>query len=91
MRSLTGRRLPPPATFEDRGRAAAEAGRLAGVRGSAFCVISKYSPKRGMTVYRVMPLAGFGLPPGWTFEETVEPGRERPGVEPQEKTSTNGF
>lgn len=80
-----------PALFEGLEEAAAEAGRLSGAKGAAFCVISKFSPRRGMTVYRVMPLAGFGLPPGWTFEETVEPGRERIEVEPPEKSSTNGF
>lgn len=80
-----------PVLYADRGEALDEAARLAGTRGSAFCVISRFSPKRGMTVYRVMPLAGFGLPPGWTFEETVEPGREKVEIEPQEKSSTNGF
>lgn len=80
-----------PVLFAEDSEALAEAARLAGARGAAFCVISKFSPRRGRQVYRVMPLAGFGLPPGWTFEETVEPGRERHEVEPPEKTSTNGF
>ncbi len=86
-----GQARPRPALFTDRGEAMAEAARLARARGAAFCAVSKFSQKRGVTVYRVMPLAGFGLPPGWTFEETVEPGRERIEVEPPEKSSTNGF
>ncbi len=86
-----GQKKPGPELFVDRSEALAEAARLAGTRGAAFCAISRFSPKRGMIVYRVMPMAGFGLPPGWTFEETVEPGRERIEIEPQEKSSTNGF
>lgn len=80
-----------PVLYEDLGEALAEAVKLAGTRGLSYCTISRFSPKRGMTVYRVMPLAGFGLPPGWTFEDTVEPGREKVEIEPQEKSSTNGF
>ncbi|HOA04961.1 MAG TPA: hypothetical protein PLX54_04810 [Candidatus Fermentibacter daniensis] len=86
-----GQKKPRPALFLERSEALAEARRLAGARGSAFCAISKFSPKRGRTVFRVMPLAGFGLPSGWTFEETVEPGWERIEIEPREKLSTNGF
>jgi hypothetical protein len=79
------------ALFTDLEEAVADAAGSAARRGYALCVISRFSPKRGRTVYRVVPLAGFGLPQGWTFEETVEPGRERIEVEPQEKSSTNGF
>ncbi len=86
-----GQGRPGPALFTDRGEALAEAARLAGAKGAASCVVSRFSPKRGVTVYRIMPMRGFGLPPGWTFEETVEPGRERIEIEPPEKSSTNGF
>ncbi|MDM7991684.1 MAG: hypothetical protein QUS11_00035 [Candidatus Fermentibacter sp.] len=86
-----GQGRPGPALFTDRGEALAEAVRQACARGAASCVVSRFSPKRGVTVYRIMSMRGFGLPPGWTFEETVEPGRERVEIEPPEKSSTNGF
>jgi hypothetical protein len=80
-----------PAIHIEPEEAFSEARRPAGLRGQAFCVISRFSPGRGRTVYRVFPLEGFGLPAGWAFEDTVEPLVEKTEKEPPEKTSTNGF
>lgn len=64
---------------------------MATLRGEAFCIISRFSRRRGHAVYRVLPLRGFGLPAGWSLEDSVMPGREKVEPEPPEKTSTNGF
>ncbi len=80
-----------PVLFMELDEALSEARRMADLHGTPRCVISKFSQKRGRTVYRNLPLAGFGLPAGWTFEEAVEPHSERPLIEPPEKSSTNGF
>ncbi len=71
--------------------ARSQAAKLAGLRGESFCIISRHSPKRRTDVFRVLPLAGFGLPPGWKVVDVAEPAMERAVIEPQEKTSTNGF
>ncbi len=57
--------------------------------GESFCIVS--GKKSKLMVYRVYPLKGFGLPSGGTLEEVVEPAVERVEIEPQEKTSSNGF
>lgn len=85
------RRTALPPVFLELVEALSEARRMADLHGSPRCVISKFSQKRGRTVYRNLPLSGFGLPAGWTFEEAVEPRSERSLVEPPEKSSTNGF
>jgi hypothetical protein len=77
--------------FESIQEACAAASALAQRSCEPVCIISRFSKKRGIPLYRVLPLAGFGLPHGWTFEDTVQPGVERRELEPQEKTSTNGF
>ncbi len=53
------------------------------------CVVS--GRVKGVPVFAVYPLPGFGLPPGAVLEEVVRPSRERSLPEPPEKTSTNGF
>jgi hypothetical protein len=77
--------------FESIREASAAAAALAHRSGEPVCIISRFSRKRGIPLYRVLPLAGFGLPPGWTFEDTVQPGVGRRELDPPEKTSTNGF
>jgi len=57
--------------------------------GSVYCVVS--GRVKGVPVFAVYPLSGFGLPAGAVFEETIHPSRERIPLEPPEKTSTNGF
>lgn len=69
--------------------ARSEASARAKSSGESFCVVS--GKKNERLVYRVYPLRGFGLPAGGTLEEIVEPAVERMEIEPQEKTSSNGF
>jgi len=69
--------------------ARSEAAARAKSSGESFCIVS--GKKNERTVYRVYPLKGFGLPHGGTLEEVVEPAVERREIEPQEKTSSNGF
>jgi len=69
--------------------AVAQATIMADLRGSSFCVVS--GRKKGVPVFRIYPLKGFGLPPGGTLDRVVEPRTERLEIEPQEKNSSNGF
>ena len=69
--------------------ARSEAAARAKISGESFCIVS--GKKSEHVVYRVYPLKGFGLPPGGTLEEVVEPAVKRKEIEPQEKTSSNGF
>lgn len=57
--------------------------------GESFCIVS--GKKNECKIYRVYPQKGFGLPPGGVLEEFVTPAIERKEIEPQEKTSCNGF
>lgn len=57
--------------------------------GTAQCVVS--GKVRGVPGFAVVPLAGFGLPPGGTLENVVFPSRERELPDPPEKNSANGF
>lgn len=77
--------------YETASEAGASASLMAASGGEAFCIISRFSRKRGHAVYSVLPLRGFGLPAGWSLEDSVMPGREKVEPEPPEKTSTNGF
>ena len=69
--------------------ARSEAASRAKSSGKSFCIVS--GKKNERMVYRVYPLRGFGLPAGGTLEEVVKPAVERMEIEPQEKTSSNGF
>ena len=69
--------------------ARSEAAARAKSSGESFCIVS--GKKSEHVIYRVYPLKGFGLPSGGTLEEVVEPAVERMEIEPQEKTSSNGF
>jgi len=83
IRSMTSELLP---TIEEaRRRASARADRA----GSPFCIVS--GRRDGVTMYRVLAVEGFGLPPGAVMEEVVEPARESEEREPPEKISSNGF
>jgi hypothetical protein len=41
--------------------------------------------------YTALSSRGFGLPAGFYIEEMISPVNKRPEIEPEEKTSTNGF
>lgn len=57
--------------------------------GESICVVSGMKGNR--KIFRTYPLKGFGLPPGGTLEEVIEPEVERMEPEPPEKISSNGF
>lgn len=75
--------------YTDQKEAVREAGRKAEKLGEPFCVVSGL--KRGERIFRLYPMKGFGLPPGGTLEEVVNPAVEREKPEPPEKISSNGF
>ncbi|MBD3276777.1 MAG: hypothetical protein GF388_00605 [Candidatus Aegiribacteria sp.] len=75
--------------YEDLKEAVREAGRKAENLGEPFCVVSGF--KKGVRIFRLYPMKGFGLPPGGTLEKVVNPVVEREDPEPPEKISSNGF
>lgn len=66
-----------------------EAAQRAENQGESFCIVS--GRKNGKKLFRIYAMRGFGLPPGGILEEVVDPVLKRFEIEPQEKTSSNGF
>jgi hypothetical protein len=91
MRLRSGKTRTLPEFRETLNEALVRARELSDSRGDSWCVISGRSKRDGRTVFGVMQMSGFGLPPGWIVEEVVSPSSPLIEIEPPEKTSTNGF
>ncbi|NLP04661.1 hypothetical protein GX411_01745 [Candidatus Fermentibacteria bacterium] len=66
-----------------------EAGRLADLKGVAYCVISR--EQSGVKEFKVVCMEGFGLPKGWILEDVVNPRIERVEIEPPEDIEDDSF